>query len=189
MPYPEFPLAPHASGHWCKRINGTIRYFGRWGKRIDGKLGRVEGDGWKAALELYTGQRDDLVVGCVRAWLWPAEPKDEAAPEAKRRPAPKRNQHRSGRRLLSKKVVAHAAGGRIDVFASCEHNAPCTSLPVLRSRSFRCGMPPQGRGSMHGGTSRVGPDGKDSLMSSRFILPRTRWIVAWCLTFLATDSA
>jgi integrase len=29
-PHPDFPLFAHSSGKWGKRINGHIRYFGRW---------------------------------------------------------------------------------------------------------------------------------------------------------------
>src|SRR6516164_9808062 len=62
-PYPEFPLTPHASGAWQKKICGKIHYFGRWAKRVNGKLVRVEGDGWKEALEAYKAVADDLHAG------------------------------------------------------------------------------------------------------------------------------
>ena len=62
-PYPEFPLTPHASGAWQKKIRGSTYYFGRWGRRVDGKLVRIEGDGWKDALEQYKVQADDLHAG------------------------------------------------------------------------------------------------------------------------------
>ncbi len=62
-PYPDFPLTPHASGKWMKKIRGKIYYFGNWGRRVDGKLTRVEGDGWQQALELYKAQADDLHAG------------------------------------------------------------------------------------------------------------------------------
>jgi integrase len=62
-PYSDFPLTPHASGAWQKKILGKIHYFGRWGRRINGKLVRIEGDGWKEALEIYKAQADDLHAG------------------------------------------------------------------------------------------------------------------------------
>ncbi len=64
-PYDGFPLGAHASGSWCKKIQGVIHYFGPWGKRVNGKLERLPDDGWKAALELYQQQRDDLHAGRV----------------------------------------------------------------------------------------------------------------------------
>src|SRR5687768_13215651 len=62
-PYPDFPLTPHASGTWQKKILGKIHYFGRWARRVNGKLVRVEGDGWKEALEAYKAVADDLHAG------------------------------------------------------------------------------------------------------------------------------
>lgn len=62
-PYAKFPLTPHACGAWQKKILGKIKYFGRWGRVINGTLTRIEGDGWKQALELYKAQADDLHVG------------------------------------------------------------------------------------------------------------------------------
>ena len=62
-PYPDFPLSPHPSGMWQKKIRGKIHYFGRWAKRVDGKLVRVEGDGWREALEEYKKVADDLHAG------------------------------------------------------------------------------------------------------------------------------
>src|SRR5436305_11897137 len=62
-PYPDFPLSPHPSGAWQKKIRGKIHYFGRWGRIVNGKMVRVEGDGWKDALELYKAVADDLHAG------------------------------------------------------------------------------------------------------------------------------
>jgi hypothetical protein len=59
-PNPDFPLTPHASGAWQKKIRGKIHYFGKWARRVNGKLVRIEGDGWKAALEEYKAVAEDL---------------------------------------------------------------------------------------------------------------------------------
>jgi integrase len=52
-PYAKFPLRPHATGKWCKKIRGTVHYFGQWAKRENGELVAVEGDGWRSALAEY----------------------------------------------------------------------------------------------------------------------------------------
>jgi integrase len=62
-PYPDFPLTPHPSGAWQKKIRGKIHYFGRWARRLNGKMVRVDGDGWKEALEEYKAVADDLHAG------------------------------------------------------------------------------------------------------------------------------
>src|SRR4051812_15366010 len=62
-PYPEFPLMPHASGAWQKKIRGKIHYFGKWARRLEGVMIPVEGDGWKEALDEYKKVADDLHAG------------------------------------------------------------------------------------------------------------------------------
>lgn len=62
-PYPDFPLSAANCGSWQKKINGRIHYFGKWGRVVNGKLTRIEGDGWQAALERYEQERDALYAG------------------------------------------------------------------------------------------------------------------------------
>jgi integrase len=49
-PHEDFPLFPHATGRWCKKVRGKLHYFGRW-------------DDPDKALELWLVQKDDLLAG------------------------------------------------------------------------------------------------------------------------------
>ena len=62
-PYKDFSLFPHASGRWAKKINGKLHYLGRWATQQNRKLVRVEGDGWREALDEYKRVGDDLQAG------------------------------------------------------------------------------------------------------------------------------
>jgi integrase len=69
-PYPDFPLTPHPCGAWQKKIRGRIYYFGRWGRIVNGKMERIPGDGWQAALEEYQRVADDLHAGRTPRVNW-----------------------------------------------------------------------------------------------------------------------
>lgn len=54
-PYPDFPLWPHPSGRWCKKIRGRAHYFGKTTDDAD--------HGAMAALERYQEVAVDLHAG------------------------------------------------------------------------------------------------------------------------------
>jgi integrase len=52
-PQPDFPLFPHATGRWAKKVKGRFVYFGKVADDPEGT----------AALALWRDQKDDLLAG------------------------------------------------------------------------------------------------------------------------------
>jgi hypothetical protein len=55
-PYGVFPLTPHASDKFQKKINKKIHNFGVWAKRVNGMLVPAEDSGWKGTLAEYEAE-------------------------------------------------------------------------------------------------------------------------------------
>ena len=51
-PHKDYPLTPHPSGLWCKKVRGKLHYFGPW-------------DNPQKALERWLAEKDDLLAGRV----------------------------------------------------------------------------------------------------------------------------
>lgn len=54
-PYPEFPLFPHASGRWAKKVRGSLCYFGSWRDDPQGER----------AYKLWEERKHDLRAGRI----------------------------------------------------------------------------------------------------------------------------
>ena len=52
-PRPDFPLFPHPTDRWAKKVRGRLVYFGKASTDPKGK----------AALDKWLEQRDDLLAG------------------------------------------------------------------------------------------------------------------------------
>src|SRR5262249_31981921 len=51
--HPQFPLFPHQSGRWAKKVRGKLHYFGKESEDPKGE----------AALQIWADQKDDLIAG------------------------------------------------------------------------------------------------------------------------------
>ena len=73
-PTADFPLYPHPLGYWSKKIDGRIVHFGRWARRVNGKLVALPYEaGWREAHKAYKARVDDVLAGDVAEFVVSAE--------------------------------------------------------------------------------------------------------------------
>lgn len=69
-PYAAYPLFAHQSGRWAKKVKQKIRFYGRWGRVVGGKMTPLE-DQDKAAA--------DALAEFNRCWPFHSQSKDAPA--------------------------------------------------------------------------------------------------------------
>src|ERR1022692_2804454 len=97
-PRRDFPLTPHASGQWCKKVLGKVHYFGR------------DAD---EALKRWLDEKDDLLAGRL--------PRSRAADAGA-------NRLRDLVNKFMEAKDAKLRSGELSIFTWRDHQAACQEL-------------------------------------------------------------